>query len=110
MSKMTILDDLQAALELLTATQATQAARIAERQDVQEQRMTALERVAEERLRGLQATVDDQHETLALAGEAMKAVQDVCARHGHNPASGMSVVAWLDHVLSWTADGWPSVN
>lgn len=110
MDTMTTQDvELREALAILAEMKA-QTARIAERQEVQEKRTTELERLADQRIRGLEATVADQHETLALAGEAMAAVQAVCASHGHDPASGLSVIAWLEYVLDSAAAGWSSVN
>ena len=45
-----------------------------ERLSLQEVRLAALETAAGERIRGLQATVAEQAETLKLAGETMTAV------------------------------------
>lgn len=81
-----------------------------ERLSVQETRLAALETAAGERIRGLQATVADQADTLRLAGETMTAVMDVCARHGYDPASGLTALEWLAAVLPNAARGWPSVN
>lgn len=75
-----------------------------------ETRIAALETAAGERIRGLEARLADQAETLAVAGEAMELVMDVCRRHGFDPASGLSAVEWLEYVLDNAAAGWPSVN
>ena len=109
MDDMTAWDELRQAMAMAVEIEA-RAARMAERQDEQERRTTDLERAVEQRIRGLEATVAEQNEVLVLAGRTMKVVQDVCARHGYDPEQGLSVVEWLDHVLEWSATGWPSVN
>lgn len=98
------------ALEAAQARLEAQADRIEATAAAQAERLAALEAAAGERIRGLQATVAEQHQSLLLAGEALVAVNDVCRRHGYDPASGLSALDWLDIVLGNAAAGWPSVN
>lgn len=87
-----------------------QAARIEATCNAHAARLTTLEAATGQRLRGLEAQVADQVETLRLAGETMEAVMAVCRRHGFDPASGLSALEWLEYVLGTAAVGWPSVN
>lgn len=86
------------------------AARIEATYAAQERRLSAVETSAAQRIRGLEAQVADQTDTLRLAGETMGAVMDVCRRNGFDPASGLSAIEWLEYVLKMATTGWSSVN
>lgn len=104
---------LETLLEKLRVSQAgleAQADRIEAVYAAQDARLAALETAAGQRIRGLEATVANQTETLLLAGATMTAVTETCRRHGYDPASGLSALEWLERVLPWAAAGWPSVN